>query len=221
MAAGRGVTVWDLPTRVFHWGLVFCLAGSWYTAGDEEQLETHLLFGYGSLGLLLFRIVWGFVGSDTARFRGFIRGPAEAATHIRHLLSPRPLERHAGHNPLGGYAVLAMLSLVGIQVGTGLFLSGGDIFLVAGPLNGFVSSGVESRLEDIHGLTFNALQVLVVIHVLAVLAYAVLKRQDLIRPMLTGRAPLDGPAPRMAPLPLALAIAAAAASAVWGVSSLG
>lgn len=219
--AERRATIWDLPIRLFHWGLVLCLAGSWYTA-ENDMLDQHVLFGYAALTLLLFRLVWGLVGSDTARFRSFVRGPAEAVAHLRALLRPGPLDAHAGHNPLGGYAVLGLLGLLAVQVGTGLFISGGDIFLVSGPLNGFVSSTLADRLATVHEISFALLQVLVVVHVLAIALYALVKRRNLVRPMLTGTGEIgaDDSLPRIVSPVWALLIAALAAGSVWALSLL-
>lgn len=221
MAEGR-VKVWDLPTRLFHWGLVASLGGAWWTA-ETEDLETHLLFGYAALGLVLFRIVWGLVGSDTARFASFVQGPGAAFRHLRELTGPGAMPHHAGHNALGAYAVIALLALVAIQVGTGLFSSGGDIFLVAGPLNSLVSTQVEDLVETVHEVNFDLLLIAVGVHVVAILAYAVLKRLDLVRPMILGTAPLppDARRPRMASPLLATAIAAVVAGLVWALSRYG
>ncbi|QJE72974.1 hypothetical protein HHL28_07635 [Aerophototrophica crusticola] len=216
----RRVTVWDLPTRVFHWGLVFCLAGSWYTSGDEDRLETHLLFGYGALALLLFRVVWGVVGSDTARFASFVKGPAAAWLHLRHLFGTKALEAHAGHNPLGAYAVLALLGLVAVQVGSGLFLSGGDIVLVEGPLSQYVDQRTEDWLETVHETAFILLQVMVAVHVLAIAFYGLFARRDLVGPMLTGRAEVEGAPPRLASPLKALLVALGAGGVVWALATL-
>lgn len=216
----RRVTVWDLPTRVFHWGLVFCLAGSWYTSGDEDSLETHLLFGYGALALLLFRVAWGFVGSETARFRSFVKGPAAAWLHLRELFGTKELEAHAGHNPLGAYAVLALLGLVAVQVFSGLFLSGGDIVLVEGPLSQYVGQGTEDLMETVHETAFLLLQVMVGVHVLAIAFYGLSAGRDLVSPMLTGKAEVEGAGPRIASPVKAVVAAGVAGGLVWALSTL-
>jgi cytochrome b len=117
----RRVLVWDLPTRLFHWTLVAAVAGCWWT-GERGPMETHALLGYVVLALLLFRLAWGLVGSETARFSSFLRGPGAALTHARHFLRRGPLEAEAGHNPIGGYSVLLLLLLLIVQAVSGLFL---------------------------------------------------------------------------------------------------
>ncbi|WP_119677957.1 cytochrome b/b6 domain-containing protein [Indioceanicola profundi] len=214
--ASRTVTVWDAPTRIFHWALVLCLAGSWWTA-ENDDWETHLLFGYGVLGLVAFRLIWGLLGSETARFRHFLKGPGAALSHLRGLVLPGPLAPEAGHNPAGGYAVALILLLLALQVGTGLFLSGGDIFLIEAPLSGAVSSDTTDTLEWLHETNFNLLLALAGLHVVAVLGYWGLKRANLIRPMLTGRMelPADARPPRIASSLLALMVAGGVALSVW------
>lgn len=218
--APRMVTVWDGATRLFHWVLLSCLIGSWWTA-ETEQLEQHLVFGYAALGLILFRLVWGLVGSETSRFSQFVRSPAVAIAHVRSLLRPGPAEVHVGHNPLGAWAVVALLTLVTVQVVTGLFLSGGDILVVEGPLNHLVSSRTEDVLETIHAVNFTLLQIMVVVHVSAIVFYAVVKRHDLVEPMLTGWTdlPADVPAPRIVSPWRAVLVAGAVAAVVWALVS--
>lgn len=215
----RRVKVWDLPTRLFHWGLVIAIAGSWWTA-ENDDLETHLLFGYAALALVLFRLAWGLFGSETARFASFVRGPGEALAHARELLRPGPLRRHAGHNALGGYAVLLLLALVLVQTVTGLFSSGGDIFLVAGPLNDLVDTRTEGWFETVHEVAFDVILAASAVHIAAILLYWLAKRLNLIGPMVTGSAPLPGdePAPRLVSPLVGLAVMAVAAGLVWLLS---
>ncbi len=218
----RRVKVWDLPTRLFHWGLVVALAGSWWTA-ENDDLETHILFGYAALALVIFRLVWGVVGSETARFSAFVRGPGAAIAHLRELAAPGPLHRHAGHNALGAYAVLLLLALVLVQTVTGLFSSGGDIFLVAGPLNDLVDTATEGWMETVHEVTFDLILIASAVHVAAILLYAVAKRLDLIGPMMTGsaRLPESEAAPRLASPVFGLLLMAGAAGLVWLLSLRG
>jgi cytochrome b len=176
--------VWDLPTRLFHWLLVFCLAGSWITAeAGFDWTETHFLFGYTSLGLITFRIVWGFIGPTHARFSSFVKGPKHVANSARQLLNRSP-STYVGHNPVGGWSTVLFLAAVATQAVSGLFISD-DIFY-AGPYNGIVSSDTAGELAGIHHLNFNVLQALVLVHLSAVIWYQWGKRTPLIKPMITG-----------------------------------
>ncbi len=115
----RRIKVWDLPVRLFHWSIVVLIAAAWATQ-ELNKMEWHMRIGYAILALLLFRIVWGFIGSDTARFVRFLKSPAAALRHLSHLRRREP-DREIGHNAAGGWMVLLMLVLLGVQAGTGLF----------------------------------------------------------------------------------------------------
>jgi cytochrome b len=216
----RTVLVWDLPTRLFHWSLVLAVAGLWWT-GERGPIETHALLGYFVLALLLFRIFWGLFGSETARFASFLRGPGAGMEHVRHLLARGPLPHPAGHNPLGGWSVILLLIVLIILSITGLFLYDDEIFWA--PLNAFVSEETEATLGWLHHVAFDALLVLVALHVAAIFLYWAVKRSNLVGPMLTGRAATEPDArePRMAGLLLAFILAAIAAGAVWALVAYG
>lgn len=216
----RRVLVWDLPTRLFHWSLVLAVAGLWWT-GERGPIETHALLGYVVLALLLFRILWGLFGSETARFASFLRGPAAGADHVRHLLARGALPHPAGHNPLGGWSVVLLLLVLLILSVGGLFLYDDEIFWA--PLNAFVGEETEAMLGRLHHLAFDALLVLVALHVAAIFLYWAVKRSNLVGPMLTGRATIapDAREPRMAGLLLAFILAAIAAAAVWALVACG
>jgi cytochrome b len=176
--------IWDLPTRGFHWALVICLTGSWVTAElGFEWTETHFILGYTSLGLIVFRIIWGFIGPAHARFSAFLRGPASVMASARQLTNRNP-SSYVGHNPIGGWSTLLFLIVVAVQATTGLFISD-DIFY-AGPYNGVVSSSTAGELAGIHHLNFNLLQGLVVVHLAAIFWYQWGKRTNLIAPMVSG-----------------------------------
>jgi cytochrome b len=199
---------------LFHWLLVVAVAGAWWT-GERKQMETHALLGYFVLALLLFRIAWGLVGSETARFASFLRGPGAALAHVRHFLRRGPLEGEAGHNPIGGYAVLLLLALLIVQSVSGLFLYDEEIYWA--PLNGWVSEETAAWLGWLHDFTINLLIAAIAIHVAAVILYLLVKKLNLIAPMLSGRATLPDSvaAPRMASALLAFALFAAAAAFVY------
>jgi cytochrome b len=216
-AAGfRRLLVWDLPTRLFHWALVLAVAGCWWT-GERGPVETHALLGYIVLALLLFRLAWGLVGSETARFSSFVRGPRAALDHLRHLFRRGALDHPVGHNAAGGWAVILLLLVLTLVSVSGLFLYDDEIYWA--PLNGWVGEETAERLHWLHHFGFDLLLALVAIHILAVIAYFAVKRLDLIRPMLTGRAdlPASVAAPRIAPIALALVLAVVAAALVWAL----
>jgi cytochrome b len=208
----RLVTVWDVPTRLFHWAIAVLVGFSWYSM-HESWMELHFLSGYTILTLLLFRLVWGFVGSDTARFRRFLVSPVAALRHLSHIARREP-DREIGHNAAGGWMVLVLLGLLLVQVGTGLFAN--DDVMTDAPLAHLVGKSWSDWFSVIHAKTFTLIEIAVVLHVVAVLAYAVLKRHDLVRPMVTGRKRLPAAlgAPRIASLWLALPVLAVAALVV-------
>jgi cytochrome b len=211
------VRVWDLPTRLFHWTLVLLVGFSWLSE-RLDWMDWHKWSGYAVLSLLLFRLAWGFVGSETARFRQFLASPVAALHHLAHLARREP-DHEVGHNAAGGWMVLGLLGLLAVQVGTGLFAN--DDALTEGPLAGLVDKSTSDWLSHIHRLNFTLIEIAVAGHILAVLTYAVLKRHDLVRPMLTGRKrlPPDLRPPRMASPWLALVLVILAAGAVtWLVN---
>jgi cytochrome b len=181
----RRVRVWDLPSRLFHWLLVALIGAQWLTAnGDVSWMWLHQWGGYAILALVIWRLLWGFVGSPTARFANFLRGPRAVTTYARGLLH----EEHPviiGHNPLGGWSVVLMLLLIALQAGTGLFSS--DDILTEGPLAHLVGSDWVGFLTAVHHISFNLLLALVVLHIGAVFLHLFVGEDDLVTPMLTGR----------------------------------
>jgi cytochrome b len=210
----RPLKVWDLPVRLFHWAIVVLIFAAWLSQ-ELDQMDLHMWIGRMILSLLLFRIVWGLIGSDTARFNRFLRSPAAALRHLTQIRR-READREIGHNAAGGWMVLVMLLLIGVQAGTGLFSNDdGD---TEGPLMHFVSKAQSDFLSHIHSLNFNLIEGAIVLHVLAIAAYAMLKRQNLVRPMLTGKKmmPADAVPPRLAnPLLALVTLVSAAAVVAW------
>ena len=198
------ILVWDVPVRLFHWLLVALMATSYFSGragGDWMQLQ--FWSGYAILTLLIFRLIWGFVGSTTARFSSFLKGPRAAFAHIAHLFRKEgPCD--AGHNPVGGAMVLVLIFAVLAQVVAGLFSADTDTGMVNGPLALKVADKWVERATDFHAWWINVLLFLVAIHVFAVLLYLVWKRHNLVGPMITGRKRIDqavepgAPAPRLA-----------------------
>ena len=174
--------VWDAPTRLFHWALVILLGISWLTE-SRGWMRVHMLSGYSIIALLLFRVAWGFAGSQTARFSQFIRGPRAALRHLAHLLRREP-DTEIGHNAAGGWMVLVMLALLAVQVATGLCAN--DDANTEGPLFNYVGKEWSDWLSHIHAVNFMLIQIAVALHVVAILIYLGLARHDLVRPMITG-----------------------------------
>jgi cytochrome b len=205
------VLVWDWPVRVFHWATA-ALLPALYLTWRWNWMEWHALAGDALLALLLFRLLWGFFGSDTARFSRFLASPPIALRHLAHLSRDEPAIR-AGHNPAGGWMVAAMLALLLAQTLTGLYVQN-DV-ANEGPLTELVPAGIANAITALHAILWNVLLVLVGLHLLAIMVYAVVLRQDLVRPMLSGRKllPASAPAPRIAGSVLALLLLGCAAVA--------
>ena len=176
-----GQRVWDLPIRLFHWTLVALIAFSWWSA-ENERLEWHLWSGYAIMSLVVFRILWGFVGSSTARFSNFVRGPAAVLTYVRDMRAWRPI----GHTPLGALSVLALLAVLVVQVATGL-INTDDDGLTEGPLAALVSYDLSEAANRWHDTAFDVLWILMILHVAAILFYRVVLGKKLLGPMVTGR----------------------------------
>lgn len=180
------IAVWDLPIRLFHWTLVALLGFSWWSA-EEGHVEWHMWSGYAVLTLLLFRLLWGFVGSSTARFANFLRGPGAVVAYLRDMKGWRPI----GHSPLGALSVFALLLVLLGQVALGL-IQVDDDGLVEGPLAHLVSLETSEWAHDLHEHEwFDLILVLTVLHVGAILFYRLVLGKRLVKPMLTGRADLD------------------------------
>jgi cytochrome b len=212
--------IWDLPVRLFHWLLVALIVTSWYTAEVSGNMSLHLLSGQAILALILFRIVWGFIGPRYARLRTMLYSPAEIARYARAIFARHP-SGYAGHNPVGGLSVLAMLLAVTVQVVSGLFATDDDFF--AGPLNRFISGTSGSAVTELHEANFNVVLALIILHVAAVLYYVLIKRENLISAMLHGRKPGDRLTEQgieNSYIGRAALVLAAAAAIAYGVASM-
>jgi cytochrome b len=223
------IRVWDLPVRLFHWTLVILIATSYFSGqAGGDWMKLHFWSGYAILTLLLFRIVWGFVGSTTARFSDFVKGPSAAFRHIAELAgADRP--REAGHNPLGGAMVVVLIFVVLAQVIAGLFSADTDTGIVTGPLSRLVADKWIERATAFHTFWVNVLLILVGLHVLAAIVYLVWKRQNLIGAMVHGYKPVDDVVAPGAPVPslrfasgrLAISLLIACAAIVYFIVRLG
>ncbi len=190
--AGAEVRAWDVPTRLFHWALVVGLALAWVSRmyGDDG-LVWHTWNGCAILVLVVWRVLWGFVGSSTARFSSFFYWPWAALKYGLDFALRRP--RHfLGHNPLGAGVVLALLALVGSMGVLGLFAYEDRDLNVGGPLSGRVPDWAWAAAAKWHVYLFNTVLLgLIALHVAANVLYLVWKRENLIKAMITGRKPAD------------------------------
>lgn len=211
------VAVWDAAVRIVHWLMVVLLVAL-LTTGllGNDWLAWHMRAGYAMLTLVLFRIAWGFCGSRNARFGSFVRGPRAAGRYAR-ALARRAQEWHATHNPLGAWMVVALLAALLIQCGLGLFTN--DDVLYEGPLARLVTKDLSDTLSSVHRRGWWVVAALALVHVGAVAAYYALRRDNLVRPMVTGRkrlpAKVADPSLAAASMAFALGILAACALVVW------
>ncbi len=176
------VRVWDLPTRSFHWSLVLLMIFSFVTAKvGGNWMRWHFLSGYAILSLISFRVLWGFVGGRYARFTSFLFSPSQILQYVR---GAPDAVKTLGHNPIGSLSVFALIGFVGLQATTGLFSN--DDISEEGPLVRFISNATSNWFTSIHHLNEKVLIVLVITHLAAVLFYLLRKRENLIRPMISG-----------------------------------
>ena len=173
------IAVWDRPTRAFHWLIVLLMPALWWT-GEEHMYDLHLRLGEITLGLILFRLIWGLIGSSTARFAGFVKGPGAILAYLR---GQRPTG--VGHNPLGALSVLALLFLLANVVGLGLFAADED-GLAPGQLSHLVTYDSARTLAERHEQVFWILVGFIGLHVAAILFYLVVRRENLLPPLVTG-----------------------------------
>lgn len=210
--ATQPVKIWDWPVRLTHWSFVVLVPAMYFTA-ENSAWGWHKRLGVVLLGLLIFRILWGFVGTDTARFARFVKGPGKVIAYLRGNYDPK---REIGHSPLGALAVLALLGVMLVQVVLGLFA--GNIYDGAtGPLNPLVGIGTADWMTDTHEWFYWVVFGMIGLHLAAIAFYGA-KLQNLIGPMVGGKAEkapevADNSDPSLAAL--IGAIAASAGIAVW------
>lgn len=203
------VVIWDLPVRIVHWGFALLLPAMWLTA-ENGAMSLHRILGYIALGLLIFRLYWGVVGSSTARFANFVRGPSAILNYLRS--GPKVI----GHNPLGALSVVALLGLLALQITLGLFSQDSDA-LFSGPLSHLVGYDLSDSATELHSALFNLLVLFVALHLIAIAFYAFVRRDNLVRPMITGRKAIGSAlAPTMASAGHALiGVAISAMLTIW------
>lgn len=208
--------LWDAPTRLVHWALVILIPFAWWSA-EEGKMDWHRQAGYAVVGLLVFRLLWGFAGSTSARFASFLKGPGATLAYLRTLPS-RGKGDMPGHNPLGAWSVLAILLTLVAQVITGLFAVDVDA-IEAGPLSDRVDFDTGRLFATWHHWSFWALEALVALHLAAIAFYLVYKRANLVRAMITGRQDFSAnPKLAFAPWWRAGVAAVVAAALAWWVS---
>lgn len=181
----KKVLVWDIPTRLFHWLLVIAIVAQWATAElGDSFMDWHFYIGYFTLGLISFRLIWGFVGSRYARFSDFIKSPVTIWRFAQSLFK-KSQGNYIGHNPLGGLIVPLILALVGLQAVTGLFAS--DDVLHSGPYMSAVSSEWQKTLDWLHHKTFDGITLVIVLHLLALVWHKFGLGHSLIAAMFHGK----------------------------------
>lgn len=218
----QSVPVWDLATRIFHWVLVVLVLTNIIVGGEDAGLafQQHLVFGYLIAGLLVFRIIWGFAGSPHSLFSDFIARRDVTIDYARRVMR-RAQPHYVGHNPLGGWMIVALLSLLGLLTVTGLLAHGRR---TAGPLGDLLPRSAASLVGDVHALLSNLLIALIVAHVLGVLIDWLVTGVNLVRAMVTGNKLLSEVEARrerpLAPAGRAVLVAVAVALAVgWAFST--
>lgn len=216
--SGR-LAVWDLPIRLFHWSLLFAVLVSIVSVEIFDDTELHLQSGQIVLGLLVFRLVWGVVGSSSAQFHRFVRGPRAILDYLR----GKPLG-YVGHSPMGALSVVAILASLSIQVLTGM--GSDDEIFTTGPLAQYLSESQVGWANQIHEWNSKLLFALIGLHLAAILFYQFLRKTNLIGPMITGHVEpsvdQEGTiaAAHLRPLWLALIVAGLAALVAWSVFQL-
>ena len=192
----RVVLVWDAPIRLFHW-LVVALVTAAYVTWQLNWMIWHAWAGETLLAVLLFRLLWGLFGSETARFSHFVVSPRTAWRYLAHELRREP-DRKAGHNPAGGWMVLFLLALLFGETLTGLYVAN-DV-ADEGPMTELTPAPIANAITALHTIFWDMLLAAMLLHVVAILVYAVAIRHNLVIPMITGRKtlPASVPRPRMA-----------------------
>lgn len=214
------IRVWDAPTRLFHWALALCVTGAFLSVkAGGLYMDWHVRFGLATLGLIVFRLLWGLVGPRYARFSTFLRGPAAIQAYLRGAAAP------AGHNPLGALSVVALLAALGLQATSGLFAT--DDIMTQGPLYHRVDEATASLLTSWHRANEWILLGLVGLHLLAIAWYTLARRKRLVRAMLTGNVRAQDVPPGTVPADdgpavwlRATVLAALAAALVWWIQTL-
>lgn len=202
--------VWGIPVRLFHWALLGLICVSFYTGkfGEFDSIDNHMLAGYGVIALVMFRLMYGFIGKGHIRFTSFIKGPK---TIIGYLKNPEPTP---GHNPLGALGIIALLLSLAVQAGTGLFTT--DEIFIEGPLYHLVSSDTASTLSKIHSINQWILLGLIGVHITAIAVHELWLKESILGAMIHGKKELDAKEPEQShQFVLALICIAIAGGSTW------
>ncbi|MBR9830246.1 MAG: hypothetical protein GYB41_16700 [Oceanospirillales bacterium] len=212
--------VWDVFVRLFHWSLAASILFAWWS-GEQggNWMQWHMYAGYTVLGLVLFRLLWGFAGSHYARFSEFVRSPVHTLRYGAQLAKQKE-PHHIGHNPLGGWMVLALLLLSAAQAGTGLFAN--DEIFTEGPLVHLVSYDLSVEITRWHKLIFDGLLIAIGLHLIGVIVHQVFKGEKLVQAMLHGRKPVAEQTPHrpFVPFVRGVGLAGLSAAAIWSLLNL-
>ena len=184
--ATRRIRVWDVPTRLSHWSIVILFGLCWWSA-KSDHMHWHRIAGYGMLGMVVFRIAWGFIGGQTARFRDFVRGPRATVRYALKFIRNRTDASSAplGHNPLGALSILVMLTLLLAQTVFGLFTVNLD-GVASGPFAKWVSYDTGRMFAHLHAANFNLLLIMIALHLSAISFYRLARKESLIPAMIHG-----------------------------------
>ena len=171
MNTKQPILVWDMPTRIFHWLLVICFAAAWLTSESERLQMIHYAFGYSACALILFRLVWGLIGTKYARFSQFIKGPQEIISHLKGMLRSHQ-ETTPGHNPAGGIVMLMLMAFV-LLIGLTGYWS--------------VKEFLGDLMSEAHEVLASFALALVIIHIVSAVLMSILQKENLVRAMVTGK----------------------------------
>jgi cytochrome b len=210
--SGRKMLVWDAPTRLFHWVTAVLVLAA-YITWRLDWMNWHAKAGYAVLTLVFFRLLWGFAGSDTARFSRFVASPWFALIHLTEAFRREP-DRQVGHNPAGAWMVLLLLGLLFGETLSGLYVAN-DV-ADQGPFTELIPARIANAITALHWIFWDLLLAAIALHVLAIAIYAIAKGHNLLTPMITGRKnlPPDAPRPRIGSLVRAGILLGASALAV-------
>ncbi len=177
------IKVWDIYIRTFHWLLLICILVS-FISFRLDEMDIHFISGHCVLALLIFRVIWGVIGSRTALFHTFIKGPGAVLNYVKNPSSER-FKGMIGHSPIAALSVIAMLGIISLQVATGLISD--DEILLQGPLAKYVSGEMSYQATTYHGINAKLIVGLIVLHLAAIAFYRFIKKDDIVKPMVTGQ----------------------------------